>query len=99
MLAFVKKSIYDRQYGIMAACVFICCLLLFYMDKDVKSFHYLLNWKIFIVLLIYFIPTYFIVFLFFRLVVKFWDKDVSVILSLFIGVPAGFTLVIYLLSR
>jgi|GEM_PF-4608357 len=86
------------QYILMALIVFICCFLLFSLDKDVKKFSDLFVPGIFVVLSLYFIPTFAVCYFLFRSLMKTHDKPLSLFISLIVGMPLGFGLVIAFLK-
>jgi hypothetical protein len=76
-----------------AAVILLCCFLLFYMDKDTKSFAQLFTRQNLAALLIYFFPTWMICYFFYRFFRKRQNKD-SFALALGLGIPVSFTVVI-----
>jgi hypothetical protein len=82
------------KYLVMALVVLSCCLILFSIDKETHSFNDLLKASNLMALVVYFIPTYLISCIFYTLFIKKKNKLDSLVLSLLIGIPSGFTLVI-----
>lgn len=95
----IEKTTYQipsarLPYIIMALIVLICCLLLFYLDEDVKKINDLFTLGVLIVLSCYSIPTFSVCYFLFRNLIKTHDTALSVFISLIIGIPLGLGLVI-----
>lgn len=95
----IEKTTYQTPsarlpYIIMALIVFICSCLLLYLDKDVKKFSNLFTPGILIVSSYYSIPTFAVCYFLFRNLMKTHDKSLSLFISLILGIPLGFVLVI-----
>ena len=92
------NSGFYQKYLTLALLILISCFTLFYLDKDIKTINQLFDHRILIPLVIYFTPTFLISFFLFRMFYKKNETMMSFILSLCIGLPAGFTLVIVILK-
>jgi RsiW-degrading membrane proteinase PrsW (M82 family) len=74
--------------------VFIGCLGLIAIDSDTKTLKDIVDPSNIVALFIYFTPTFILSCLLYRLFARKQDNKNSIILSLVIGVPLGFALLI-----
>lgn len=81
----------------IAATILVACLLLFSLDSDPGQFSDLFHLDNLIGLVIYFVPTFFLCRLLYRLFQRKQNTTESLILSLIIGIPLSFALIIALL--
>lgn len=81
-------------YPIIGLIVFIACILLFSLDKDMHSASDFLKAGNLIALGIYFLPAFLLSLLFFKLFRKKHDRTQSLTAGLLLGIITGFTLVI-----
>lgn len=81
-------------YLLIAVAVLLSCLALFYLDHETRSMADLLKPGNLIALLIYFLPTFLICALLYPFLLRKNQQGKSIFLSLLIGLPASFALVI-----
>lgn len=84
----------NRHELFIALCVFLACVALVAIDKDTKSWSDVFDPSNIVALFIYFTPTYILTCLLYPLFASKNTATKSISLSLIIGVPAGFTLII-----
>src|SRR5690242_13301261 len=89
----------EKYYWLFSSVtVLFCCLFLFWLDHETKSVADLIQIGNLVALVIYFIPTFLLCSFLYFLLHKIMSWDNSFTLAHFIGIPAGFTLIILLLS-
>jgi hypothetical protein len=93
-----KTNNTEKSELLIALGVFICCLGLIAIDSDTKHLSDFIDPGNIVALFIYFLPTFILSCLLYRLFVRKKGDKNSVILSLVIGVPLGFTLLIMFLN-
>ncbi len=79
---------------LLAFFVLLSCWGLFWLDYETRSISDLFNIGNLVALLVYFVPTFLITFLLFLFFLNKNNKRRSMVLSLAIGIPLSFTLVI-----
>ncbi len=85
------------HYTALALSVLLACFALFYIDEDTHARTDVFTPGNLVALIIYFTPTFVISFLLFKYISKEINRFESIFYSLVIGIPLGFTLVIFLL--
>ncbi len=85
------------HYTTLALSVLLACFALFYIDEDTHALTEVFTLGNLFAFIIYFSPACGISFLLFKYISKEIDTLQSIFLSLVIGIPLGFTLVIFLL--
>lgn len=85
-----------KEYFIITISVALTVLLLFYIDKDTKTFIDLLKPINIAAFIIYCIPTTLICFLFYKLFTRKYDKTKSTIFSILTGLPTCLTIIMLL---
>jgi hypothetical protein len=89
----------EKYYWLFSSIVvLLCCLFLFWIDHETKSVANLVQPGSLVALVIYFIPTFLLCSFLYFLLHKIMSWDKSFTLAHFIGIPAGLTFVILLLS-
>jgi hypothetical protein len=91
-------STLTRYHPLLSAIiVLLCCWVLFWLDHETRGIADLFSTGNLVALVIYFVPTYVICLALHALFERRSDK-LRFMLSLSIGIPLGFSLVILLLS-
>lgn len=85
---------YNKQYLNIAVVTLVSIFLLFSLDKDTHVFSDLFKPGNLAALVVYYLPTFFICLLLFRYFVYKQKGSRSTLLSLTIGIPLSFALVI-----
>lgn len=85
------------HYTVLALSVLLACFALFYIDEDTHALTDMFILGNLLGFIIYFIPACGISFLLFKYISKEIKTLESIFLSLIIGIPLGFTMVIFLL--
>ena len=83
-----------KQYILIAFLTILSCFLLFSVDKDTHSFNDLLKLGNLAALVVYFIPTFLVSIILLKYFSKKNQMAKSITLSLLIGVPVCFTIII-----
>ncbi len=86
-----------QHYLTIAFSVFFACITLFLIDKDTQALTDLFKPGNLVAFIVYFSPSFVISVLLFRYFSKKFNKSDSLFLSLLIGIPLSFLLVIFLL--
>ena len=85
---------YTKHYFTIAVAILLSIFLLFSLDKDTHAFSDLLKPGNLAALVVYYLPTFLICFLLFRYFIRKQKGSRSALLSLSIGIPLSFVLVI-----
>ena len=85
---------YNKHYLTIAFVILASIFLLFSLDKDTHTFSDLLKPGNLAALVVYYLPTFLICFLLFRYFIHKQKGSRSTLLSLTIGIPLSFVLVI-----
>lgn len=85
------------HYTALALSVLLACFALFYIDEDTHALTDVFTLGNLFGLIIYFTPACGISFLLFKYISKEIKTLESIFLSLVIGIPLGFTMVVFLL--
>lgn len=83
-----------KQLSAIALFITLSCFALFSLDKDTHAFSDLLKPGNLVALIVYFIPTFLISGFLYELLSKKCSTSKSLFLSLIIGIPLSFTLII-----
>lgn len=83
-----------QQFSAIAVFIILSCFVLFSLDKDMHTFSDLLKPGNLVALIVYFIPTFFICGFLSELFSRQLSTSKSLLLSLTIGIPLSFTLII-----
>ncbi len=92
-----SKPVPSKQYLWIALVIVAACFLLFSIDKDTHHFSDLFQPGNLVALAVYFIPTYVVCIMLFHYFARRHSLAGSTALSLLIGIPVSFALVIILL--
>jgi RsiW-degrading membrane proteinase PrsW (M82 family) len=84
----------NRYYATISICTLLACWGLFYLDHETKAIADLFTIGNLVALAIYFLPTFSICMLIFEKLFHKQTPSNRLVLSLLIGIPVGFTVVI-----
>tara|TARA_R110000850_G_scaffold254614_1_gene380192 strand:- start:78149 stop:78454 length:306 start_codon:yes stop_codon:yes gene_type:complete len=85
------------HYTALALSVLLACFALFYIDEDTHALTDVFAPGNLLALIIYFTPACALCFVLFKFISKEFKTLESIFLSLVIGIPLGFTMVLFLL--
>lgn len=88
----IKSS--TQQFSAIAMFIILSCFALFSLDKDTHAFSDLLKLGNLVALIVYFVPTFLICGFLIELFSIKLSTSKSLVLSLTIGIPLSFTLII-----
>ncbi|MFZ7116811.1 MAG: hypothetical protein ACO1G9_15630 [Bacteroidota bacterium] len=89
----VSRTTFKSTF-ILAVAVLFSCWGLFWLDHETKEIGDLFKWGNLAALLVYFLPTFLLSYIIYQFFIRKFNNTKSLVLSLVVGIPVGFLLII-----